>query len=100
MLKLKDLIIWKKVRHLAEDKEGLVKLTDKFKRVGISKAYANTSLYNNSSEIVHLILVENGIATQKLKLKPRQMQILPSVSWSRVILARSRKNTADLIISR
>ncbi len=77
-----------------------MKLNDKFKRVGISRAYANTSLYNNSSETIHVILVENGMATQKLKLKPRQIEILPSVSWSRVILARSGKNIADLIISK
>lgn len=77
-----------------------MKITDKFKRVGTSRAYANTSLYNNSLEIIHVILVENGTATQKLKLKPKQIEILPSVSWSRVILARSGKNTADLIISK
>lgn len=77
-----------------------MKLTNKFKKAGISKAYANTSLYNNSLEIIYIILVENGAATKKIKLKPRQMQILPSVAWSRVILARSEKNTADLIISK
>lgn len=77
-----------------------MKITDKFKKVGTSKAYSNTSLYNNSSETIHVILVENGTATQKLKLKPKQIEILPSVAWSRVILARSGKNIADLIISK
>lgn len=77
-----------------------MKLTDKFKRVGTSRAYANTSLYNNSLEIIHVMLVENGVTTQRFKMKPRQMQILPSVSWSRVILARADKKTGEIIVSK
>lgn len=77
-----------------------MKLTDKFKKVGTSSAYDNTSLYNKGLEIIHIILVENGIITQRFKMKPRQMQILPSVAWSRVILARADKKTGELIISK
>lgn len=77
-----------------------MKLTDKFKRIGTSKAYSNTSLYNNSLELIHVILVENGITTQRFQLKPKQIEILPSVAWSRVILARADKKTGELIVSK
>ena len=77
-----------------------MKLTNKFKKIETSKAYSNTSLYNNSLELIHIILIENGVTTQRCQLKPKQIEILPSVAWLRVILARADKKTGELIVSK
>ena len=72
-------------------------ITAKLIEVAKVKAYSNISLYNNSNNVINILIKTNDLIISKFKLKAKESYALPSMSQTQKILAQS-KLKSELII--